>query len=153
MVSCELAWLGSTVWPPAHAKVDFVTWLELGVPFGQALKWKPDQTKMRVSNSHPLSPALIRSHPLSPALIRSHTAHIRTRLGSRRIPCNAEHVQDWRECTRAHELLWLTWVASHARSYTLVPFHAIHEKFVLGLILVVWFNIGTDFNAFTPEFK
>ena len=35
--SCELAWVGSTVWPPAVASFDFVTWLELGVPFGQGL--------------------------------------------------------------------------------------------------------------------
>ena len=27
--SCELARLGSTVWPPADARFDFVTWLEL----------------------------------------------------------------------------------------------------------------------------
>ena len=29
MVSCELARLGSTVWPPADASFDFLTWLEL----------------------------------------------------------------------------------------------------------------------------
>ena len=35
--SCGLARLGSTVWPPADASFDFVTWLELGVLFGQGL--------------------------------------------------------------------------------------------------------------------
>ena len=29
--------LASTVWPPADASFDYVTWLELGVPFGQGL--------------------------------------------------------------------------------------------------------------------
>ena len=29
MVSCELAWLGGTVWSPADASFDFVTWCEL----------------------------------------------------------------------------------------------------------------------------
>ena len=33
--SCELARLGGTVWPPADASFDFITWLELGVPFVQ----------------------------------------------------------------------------------------------------------------------
>ena len=36
MVSCELAWLGGIVWPPADASFDFVTWIGLGLPFGQA---------------------------------------------------------------------------------------------------------------------
>ena len=35
--SCELVPLGSTVWPPINARFDFITWLELGVPFGQGL--------------------------------------------------------------------------------------------------------------------
>ena len=37
MVSCKLARLGGSVWPPADAIIYFVTWLELaelGVPFG-----------------------------------------------------------------------------------------------------------------------
>ena len=34
---CELARLGGTVWPPADASFDFLTWLELGVLFGQGL--------------------------------------------------------------------------------------------------------------------
>ena len=33
--SCELAQLGSAVWPPTNASYDFVTWLELVVPFCQ----------------------------------------------------------------------------------------------------------------------
>ena len=36
MVSCEQARLGGT----ANASFDFVTWLELGVPFGQRLTLK-----------------------------------------------------------------------------------------------------------------
>ena len=35
MVSCQLTRLGSSVWPPADASFDFVTWLELEGPFGQ----------------------------------------------------------------------------------------------------------------------
>ena len=35
MVSCKLARLGGIVWPPPDASFDFVTWLELGAPFGQ----------------------------------------------------------------------------------------------------------------------
>ena len=39
MVPCKLARLGGTVWPSANASFDcdFVTWLELGVPFGHGL--------------------------------------------------------------------------------------------------------------------
>ena len=36
-VSCKLARLGGIVWPPADASFDFVSWLELGIPFGQGL--------------------------------------------------------------------------------------------------------------------
>ena len=39
MVSCKLAWLDGTVWPPTNASFDFVTWLELGVPSGQGSRF------------------------------------------------------------------------------------------------------------------
>ena len=54
--SCELARLGGTVWAPADARFDFVTWLELGEPFGQGftrkVDWLPFLGNYFRSNAH-----------------------------------------------------------------------------------------------------
>ena len=41
MVSCKLARISGIVWPPADASCDFVSWLELGLSFGQGfiVRW------------------------------------------------------------------------------------------------------------------
>ena len=52
MVSCELARLGGTVWPPADASFGIVTWLELawvGVPFGKGF-WSDYGAILNVKN-------------------------------------------------------------------------------------------------------
>ena len=47
MVSCKLARLGGIVWPPTDTSFDFVTWLELRVPFGQGFTQMEDTVEPR----------------------------------------------------------------------------------------------------------